>query len=407
MLNRNSTACYLKLLLVFAFIVLNNCDGYTQESSPKAVFITRFPFTTLSGGIIIVRALLDDYPDSLNFILDTGSGGISLDSAVVEYLHLVKTPSERILRGIAMMRKVVYVTNRTLHLPNLTIEHLDFHINDYQLLTSVYGIRIDGIMGYSFFSRYIVKIDYDKSMLEVYSQGTIKYPRSGLVLKPAITGIPVFNSTITDNRFVESRFYFDSGAGLCLLMSEDFVKDSAILAKGKKVLITQAEGIGGKKPMRLTTVKELKIGRYKFKKVPAHIFDDEFKVTSYPMLGGLIGNDLLRRFNLVINYGEKEIHLQPNTHFGESFDYSYTGLGIYYVDGQIIIEDVLAGSPAEKAGLKPGDILAGINTTLGGNIQNYKNMLQEVGSKLKLFISRNGELSMVTLKVKSFLEKDL
>jgi C-terminal processing protease CtpA/Prc len=125
------------------------------------------------------------------------------------------------------------------------------------------------------------------------------------------------------------------------------------------------------------------------------------------MLGGLIGNDLLRRFNLIVNYQEKEIHLQPNTHFRESFDYSYTGLGIYYVDGQIIIEDVLSGSPAEKAGLKPGDIIAGINTTLGGNIQNYKSMLQEVGSKLKLLIVRNGELSIVNLRVRSFLEKDM
>ena len=43
----------------------------------------------------------------------------------------------------------------------LTIDSLDFHVNDYDILSSVYGDRIDGIIGYSFFSRYIVKIDYD------------------------------------------------------------------------------------------------------------------------------------------------------------------------------------------------------------------------------------------------------
>ncbi|MDQ6814080.1 MAG: aspartyl protease family protein [Bacteroidota bacterium] len=407
LLHRKITGWYIEILLVALFLLLINARSCAQDTTSKASLITRFPFTTLSGGIIIVQARLDEFPDTLNFILDTGSGGISLDSAVVEYLHLVKTPSERILRGIAMMRKVVYVTNRTLHLPNLKIEHLDFHINDYELLTSVYGVRIDGIIGYSFFSRFIVKIDYDTNVLEIYSQGKIRYPHRGIILKPAISGIPVFNATITDASAVASRFYFDSGAGLCLLMSEDFVKDSAILAKGKKVIITQAEGIGGKKPMRLTTVKQIKIGPYSFKKIPAHIFEDEFNVTSYPMLGGLIGNDLLRRFNLIINYQQREIHLQPNTHFRESFDYSYTGLGIYYIDGQIIVEDVLKDSPAEKAGFKAGDIIAGINTTFGGNIQNYKSMLQEVGAKLKILIVRKGELSVVDLKVKSFLEKDL
>jgi hypothetical protein len=404
--NSVTGACYLKILFL-VLLVLGGGKGFAQQDLPKAALITRFPFTTLSGGIVIVQARIDDFKDTFNFILDTGSGGISLDSSVVEYLGLVKTPSERILRGIAMMRKITYVTNKTLRLPDLDVEHLDFHINDYELLTSVYGVRIDGIIGYSFFSRYIVKIDYDKNMLEIYTQGKIRYPKSGIILKPAISGIPVFNATITDGNSIASRFYFDSGAGLCLLMSEDFEKDSSILIKGKKVLITQAEGIGGKKPMKLTTVKEIEIGPYKFKKVPAHIFYDEYNVTSYPQLGGLIGNDLLRRFNLIVNYSDKEIHLRPNSHFRESFDYSYTGLGIYYVDGQIVIEDVLEGSPAEKAGFKPGDILAGINNTFAGNIQSYKNMLQEVGAKLKFVIMRNGEIFLINFKVRSFLDKDL
>ncbi|WP_246113209.1 aspartyl protease family protein [Segetibacter aerophilus] len=408
LLNRKITDCSLKFLLVLSFTVAIVFRGFAQDASaPKATLITKFPFTTLSGGIIIVKALLDEHPDTLNFILDTGSGGISLDSAIVEYLHLVKTPSERILRGIAMIRKIIYVPNRTLHLPKLDIEHLDFHINDYTLLTSVYGVRIDGIIGYSFFSRFIVKVDYDTNMLEIYSPGKIKYPRGGIILKPTINGIPVFDATITDGVTKASRFYFDSGAGLCLLMSDNFANDSSILVKGKKVLFTQAEGIGGKKPMKLTTVKEIKIGPYRFKKVPAHIFVDDYNVTSYPTLGGLIGNDLLRRFNLIVNYADHEIHLKPNTHFRETFDYSYTGLGMYDVNGQIIIEDVMEGSPAAKAGLKPGDILAGINTVLAGNIQSYKNMLQDVGTKLKMLIVRDGELFIINLKVRSFLDKDV
>jgi hypothetical protein len=400
--------CCLYFLPIIAFIGFNICPVAAQENPAlKSTFITRFPFTLLSGGIIVLQATLDEFPDTLNFILDTGSGGISLDSSMVEHLRLVKTPTERLLRGIAMMRKVTYVTNRSLHLPGLDIEHLDFHINDYDLLTSVYGVRIDGIMGFSFFSRYIVKVDYDKNIVEVWSPGEIRYPKRGTILKPVISGIPVFDATIIDGNTVESRFYFDSGAGLCLLMSEDFEKDSSVLVKGKKVLITQAEGIGGKKEMKLTTVKEIRIGKYKFKKVPAHIFHDDYNVTSYPLLGGLIGNDLLRRFNLIVNYGRKEIHLLPNTHFRDLFDYSYTGLAMYLVNGQIVIEDVLEGSPAEKAGFKPGDILAGIDRYLGGSIQTYKNLLQDVGAKLRLIIVRDGRLFQIDLKVKSFLAKDL
>jgi predicted metalloprotease with PDZ domain len=155
--------------------------------------------------------------------------------------------------------------------------------------------------------------------------------------------------------------------------------------------------------MKLTTVKEIKIGKYKFKRVPAHIFKDEYNVTAYPQLGGLIGNDVLRRFNLVINYGQKEIHLKPNTHFKESFDYSYNGLGIYLVNGQVTIEDVLKDSPGEKAGLIPGDIIMAIDNNMSGSIQSYKNLLQDVGAKLRIVIFRNGELLVKRLKVASIL----
>jgi hypothetical protein len=270
-------------------------------------------------------------------------------------------------------------------------------------LTSVYGIKIDGIAGFSLLNRYIVKINYDTNIIEVWTSGTIKYPRSGMVVKPAINGIPIFDAAITDAESTKSRFYFDTGAGLCLLLSEEYERDSSILRKGKKVVTTQAEGLGGKEPMKLSTVKEVKIGRYKFKKVPVHIFHDEYKVTSYPFLGGLVGNDLLRRFNLVINYGQKEMHLKPNSHYNEPFDYSYTGLGIYMVDGEIIIEDVLKDSPGEKAGLLPGDVLIGIDTNITRNMQTYKNMLQAAGARLKLLVIRNGVAVVANLKVASIL----
>lgn len=405
MLNKNAIAPFILFLLVLFIIAVNRTVAYAQNTTAvsSSNLITRFPFTTLSGGIIIIRVQLGDFRDTLNFILDTGSGGVSLDSSTVSYFHLQVTPTERRLRGIGGMRKISYVLNQTLHLPDLDVENLDIHINDYELLTSVYGVKIDGIIGYSFLSRYIVKIDYDNNLVEVWEPGKIKYPRAGILVNPVINGIPVFDASLTDGNSSHSRFYFDTGAGLCLLMSEAFEKDSSILRKEKKIITTQAEGIGGKTAMKLTTVKEIKIGKYKFKKVPAHIFKDEFNVTAYPSLGGLIGNDLLRRFNLIINYGQKELHLKPNSHFKEPFDYSYTGLGIYIIDNQVIIEDVLKDSPGEKAGLVSGDVIVAIDNDLSGNIQAYKNILQDVGARIRILIVRNGEIIVKHLKVASIL----
>ncbi|OYZ48504.1 MAG: signal protein PDZ, partial [Bacteroidetes bacterium 24-39-8] len=131
-------------------------EEFVQE---PAKHLTKFRFSQLSGGIILINAKLDNYPDSLNFVLDTGSGGISLDSATAAELKIPLTKTERTIRGIAGMRTVDFAYDHTLKLPGLDVPHLDFHINDYELLTSVYGVRIDGVVGFSFFRRYIVKID--------------------------------------------------------------------------------------------------------------------------------------------------------------------------------------------------------------------------------------------------------
>src|SRR5205085_9062567 len=133
----------------------------------------------------------------------------------------------------------------------------------------------------------------------------------------------------------------DIGAGVCLMVSKDFAEDSALIRKKRKLFPKEGEGVGGTIVMNMTVVKELKLGPYRFRKVPAYIFDDDFNVTSYPYLGGLIGNDLLRRFNLIINYERRDIYLIPNKHFREPFDYAYTGFSFYDMNGIIVITDIM------------------------------------------------------------------
>jgi predicted aspartyl protease len=366
--------------------------------------LTSFPFTTFTGGIIIVKLQLGNYPDSLNFILDTGSGGISLDSETCVRLKIEPQASDKTIKGIAGIRNVKFVYNEKIHIGGLAVDSLNFHVSDYDILSSVYGDKIDGIMGYSFFSRYIVKIDYDSSKVYVYTKGYMKYPKGGFLFRPVIqANIPVQYARIKEAADITERFYFDTGAGLCLLLSTDFVTDSGVLNSKKKLYTTQAEGLGGKTLINLTTIKELRFGPHKFKNVPTFVFDDEYNVTSYPSICGLIGSDILRRFNMYLNYDRRDFYLVPNSHYRDPFDYSYTGLGIYWIDGSIRVGDVMKDSPAEKAGFQVDDIIISMNNTFNGNLQAYKNILQNTNDKVKVIVKRPSGLSQIILKVKSIL----
>jgi hypothetical protein len=391
------------LLTLAGFFSYGDLCAQEEFIPPPSRLITTLPFTLFTGGVVLVKAKLDDFPDTLNFIMDTGSGGISLDSTTALHLKLPTVPSDKTILGIAGIRQVRFIYNQTLRLPGLAVDSLNFHVNDYDILTSVYGEQVDGIIGYNFFSRYIVKVDFDSSRVYVYSRGTFKYPKGGYMLRPVFAGLPIQTARIMNGRDVLGRFYFDTGAGLCVLLSSDFVSDSSLLEPKQKIFSTQAEGLGGKASMRLTAVREVKLGPYRFRKVPAYIFDDDYNVTSYPNLGGLLGNDILRRFNVILNYEHREIYLVPNSHFRDPFDYSYTGLGIYWIDGEVVVGDVMKNSPAEKAGVKVDDVIIAVNNNFSKNIQVDKSMLQNTGEKIKMLVKRNGLPMIIELRVRSIL----
>ncbi|MEO7394592.1 MAG: aspartyl protease family protein [Chitinophagaceae bacterium] len=370
---------------------------------PPSRQITTIPFVQLTGGIIIMQALFGESKDTLNFILDTGSSGISLDSTAVIHLGLKPTPTERTIRGIAGIRKVSFLYDRELHFPGLTMSHLDFHINDYTILTAVYGERIDGIIGYSVISRYILKVDYDSMKISFWTKGTIRYPKGGYLLKPTINRLASQVIRVKDEVAITSNFLYDMGAGLCLLLTRDFINDSSFIKKKRKRYIKEGEGLGGKIDMELTVITEVKVGPYRFRNVPVFIFDDVNNVTSYPYMGGLIGNDILRRFNVTLNYEKGDIHLIPNSHYNESFDYSYTGLELYLINGVITIGDVAKGSPAEAAGLHEGDVVIAIDKNFSQNLNQYKLALQKANDRLNLLIRRDGEIKVIEMKIKSIL----
>ena len=383
-------------LFLFFCLAINYCVGQVTAS---AKFLSEFSFTQLNGGVVLVQATIDTISQKFNFILDTGSGGISLDSTTAEEFNISHVPSGRTITGIAGTRKVDYARHLRLHLPGLVVDSLDFYINNYEILTGVYGIKIDGIIGYSFFSRYVVKLDYDSLKMAVYTPGKIKYPSGGTLLSPIFTTLPVQDLQLKDKRRIKGKFYIDTGAGLCMLLAKRFEEDSSLFNEKRKRVTIQVQGFGGKIEMGLTIIQKVTIGPYTFRKVPTNILDDEFNALSYPFVGGVIGNDILHRFNVIFNYPKKEIHLIPNSHYYDDFDYSYTGINMYVEQGIIFADDVMKNSPADEAGVKKDDIIIGVGGNFSNDVGVYKKLMGTPGQRVQLVVIRNEEPLILFIKV--------
>jgi C-terminal processing protease CtpA/Prc len=68
------------------------------------------------------------------------------------------------------------------------------------------------------------------------------------------------------------------------------------------------------------------------------------------------------------------------------------------------ILDIMKGSPAEKAGLKIDDVIMAVQNNFDRSIQEYKNLMQTPGEKVKILVNRNGEPIILTMKVMNLMK---
>jgi S1-C subfamily serine protease len=73
------------------------------------------------------------------------------------------------------------------------------------------------------------------------------------------------------------------------------------------------------------------------------------------------------------------------------------------LDGKVVVEDVVAGSPGELAGFKPGDVILGVGNNYSNNILVYKALMQNLGEKIRFVIMRNNQPEVLYLKPISIL----
>lgn len=387
----------------FVLIVFISIFSVSVRAQEDSKLLAQFPFEKFLSGIVIIKAQLAPYKDSLNFILDTGSGGISLDSTTCARLGIESKLTNTVASGVGGKRKVRFTYGRTLALGGYQVDSLDFHLNDYSLLTAIYDVEIDGIIGYSFLKRYIVTIDYDEMTVKVYSKGKFDYPSKGFLFKNPITAIPSENVSISDARKIDGDFYFDSGAAMELLFSKQFVADSNVFLPRRRPLVASVEGVMGREDMSVGVVKHFSIGPYKFKHVPVFVYADSNNILGYPRRLGLVGSGILSRFNLILNFPENEIYIKPNKSYSAPFDYSYSGLNIWGNNGKVEVYDVIPNSPAEKAGFIIGDEIIGINNIFSSNLQAYRKMLKSERTILNVIIKRGKDYKPMLLKVGSIL----
>jgi C-terminal processing protease CtpA/Prc len=104
---------------------------------------------------------------------------------------------------------------------------------------------------------------------------------------------------------------------------------------------------------------------------------------------GLLGMDALRRFTLTLDAGNNRLWVKANGAVDQAFRYNRSGIVNGPVQGRAGIVAVIPDSPAEKAGLRVGDVLLHPH---GETISDLMWQLSDApGTVIEIQVERNGQ----------------
>ena len=124
---------------------------------------------------------------------------------------------------------------------------------------------------------------------------------------------------------------------------------------------------------------------------------------------GVIGNDILSRFIVVIDYPGERLFIRPQNKWDRGFKYDRSGISVIATGenlNKFSINHIIEGSPADKCGLLSGDQIIRVNGIPAGMLGLHgisKRFQKRVGKKTRVIVKRNGEKKKFTFRLKELI----
>ena len=183
------------------------------------------------------------------------------------------------------------------------------------------GFPTNGIIGNSIFGHFMTEIDYDKNRMILYDAHDIKVDSSWTEIPIYFkdNNIPWMDAYVSIEGETPVRFsmYIDYASGDAVeILEKPNMKFSFPKLTHEAYLGTGLSGdIFGKRG----SISKLIIGPYELGNVTA-VFPPANTRSRQNNADGILGNNSLRRFNLIFDYANKKLYIKPNSHFEEKFE---------------------------------------------------------------------------------------
>jgi hypothetical protein len=412
------------ILLIMTWPV---CDSSGQSAykfkNPKQESLV-LPFE-MAQNLIIIPSKINNSPP-LKLVLDTGisntiiTGLSSGDTISMNDARLIKVGG----LGDGTPIEAYYSKDNTIEIedpdhPTMAIRNTQMEMfvltTDQFELSRQLGIRVNGLIGSELFESFIIQIDPVRKEIaiidrEVYNfkKNVRTYERIPLTILNGKAYVEMDILQENDSKLT-LKLLIDTGASLSCWIAPS--ADTAIVVPEKTVKAMLGQGLSGTITGLNGRVKNAWLGSFEFKK-PLISYPDSASISGLTLnenRHGSLGNDILRRFNVVFDFQGSALYIKPNKWFSAPFSYNRSGMDVEKEDPMVPIYSIFSiipDSPAYKAGLKPGDIIEYLNflPSVSLTLDDINSILYgENGKTVRIRVDRNGQ----KLKTKINLDRKI
>ncbi|MBI5709778.1 MAG: PDZ domain-containing protein [Candidatus Eisenbacteria bacterium] len=356
--------------------------------------VARLPIRYI-GRHVWVRASLDGAP-AADFLLDTGASLTALDERYAAGLGLAREGA-LLAEGVGGVGGASFAKLRRIRVAGPGgdgVEVHDFKVGIVDLgegLEEAMWRRPAGLLGSDFISRFVAEIDYDHETLTLRDPQGFAYQGKGAAVPMGLAGgIPTVSLALDEA--CAGTFLVDVGNGFHLSLHASLARRCRPFRLGRRELEVYGGGIGGGFVSTLCRLDSLRIGPYGWNGPLVAISLHIRGMVGSQDYAGNIGNGVLERFKCTFDYARGRLYLEPGARYGERDHTSRLGAWFVRLQDRVVVADVARGSPAEEAGLEPGDELREIDGKPVRRLarEELKRVLDdgEPGSTLTLTVAR-------------------
>ena len=352
---------------------------------------TTVPFELLNNHIYVDVKLNGKGPYRL--MCDTGGANVVTPELAKELGLSSEGAFEG--RGVGEKSEDMGVTKvEKLQIGDATIANQVFLVFALGPFAAVEGAPQFGLVGYEVFKRFVATVDYEKRLLTLSLPSAFEYRGTGTIVPFTFNEhIPQVEGSLDG---ISGKFDIDTGARGSVTILAPFAEKNGLTEHyGAKVAAVTGWGVGGPARGLVTRARTLRLGTLEVVGPVVDLSQQKKGAFIDPYVAGNVGAGVLKRFNVTFDYGRQRLIFEPNANYARPDAYDRAGMWINRGPEGFEVVDVVAGGPAEEAGLKVGDRITAIGGTPAGQLSlpvvRERFRTEPVGTTIKLAATRNGK----------------